>query len=84
MPEGGRDQPTLHDSLGRRAFAEGLAALFLNPYVKSPVTVGISGDWGMGKSSLMLQTEMILLQAAAQLAFPDILPVEDFPGSKQY
>ncbi|GLJ20048.1 hypothetical protein SUGI_0363580 [Cryptomeria japonica] len=84
MPEGGRDQPTIYDSLGRKAFAEGLAALFLNPYVKSPVTVGISGDWGMGKSSLMLQTEMILLQAAAQLAFPNILPFEDFPGSKQF
>ncbi|GLJ20023.1 hypothetical protein SUGI_0363110 [Cryptomeria japonica] len=84
MPEGGRDQPTIYDSLRRKAFAEGLAALFLNPYVKSPVTVGISGDWGMGKSSLMLQTEMILLQAAAQLAFPNILPFEDFPGSKQF
>ncbi|GLJ20062.1 hypothetical protein SUGI_0363870 [Cryptomeria japonica] len=84
MPEGGRDQPTVHDSLGRRAFAEGLAALFLNPHVKSPATVGISGDWGMGKSSLMLQTEMLLLQAAAQLTFPDILPIEEFPGSKQF
>ncbi|GLJ20018.1 hypothetical protein SUGI_0362970 [Cryptomeria japonica] len=79
MIEGDPDQPSIHDSLGRRVFAEGLAALFLNPYVKSPVTVGISGDWGIGKSSLMLQTEMILLQAAAQQAFPNILPIEDFP-----
>ncbi|XP_059075643.1 uncharacterized protein LOC131040826 isoform X2 [Cryptomeria japonica] len=77
--EGDPDQPTIHDSVGRRVFAEGLAALFLNPYVKSPVTVGISGEWGIGKSSLMLQTEMILIQAAAQQAFPNILPIEDFP-----
>ncbi|KAH9320374.1 hypothetical protein KI387_043970 [Taxus chinensis] len=84
MPERGRDQPTIDDSLGRKGFAEGLAALFLNPYVKTPVTVGISGDWGMGKSSLMLQTEMVLLKTAAQLAFPNLLQTEKFPGCKQF
>lgn len=83
MPDRGRDQPARDDSLGRIHFAEGLAALFLNPFVKTPVAVGISGDWGMGKSSLMLQTEIALLKAAAQLAFPELLQIEKFPGSKE-
>ncbi|GLJ23483.1 hypothetical protein SUGI_0444880 [Cryptomeria japonica] len=67
--ERGTDKPALEDNLGRSPFAIGLAALFLNPFVKSPVTVGISGEWGMGKSSVMLQTESNLLKATAQLAF---------------
>eukprot|EP01018_Ginkgo_biloba_P010908 Gb_30946 [translate_table: standard] len=52
------EQPTLSDNLGRKDYAMGLAAFFLNPYVKSPITVGISGEWGMGKSSLMFQGEV--------------------------
>eukprot|EP01018_Ginkgo_biloba_P035335 Gb_23192 [translate_table: standard] len=53
------EQPTLSDDLGRNDYAMGLAAFFLNPYVKSPITVGISGEWGMGKSSLMFQVLII-------------------------
>ncbi|GLJ34994.1 hypothetical protein SUGI_0704230 [Cryptomeria japonica] len=60
------DQPAIFDSLGRNEFAEGLAALFLNPY-----------------SSLMIQTEIILLRTAAQLAFPNSLGTEKFPECKQ-
>eukprot|EP01018_Ginkgo_biloba_P011034 Gb_30856 [translate_table: standard] len=78
------ERPTLSDNLGRKGYADGLAALFLNPYVKSPITVGISGEWGMGKSSLMFRTEMILLKTAAQLAFPNLLAVHnDFPGVEE-
>ncbi|XP_059075475.1 uncharacterized protein LOC131875381 [Cryptomeria japonica] len=67
--EQGTDKPALRDNLGRNPFAIGLAALFLNPFMKSPITVGVSGEWGMGKSSVMVQTESILLRKAAQLAF---------------
>lgn len=81
MPERGRDQPTISDGLGRNHFAKGLAALFLNPFVKTPLTVGILGDWGMGKSSLMMQIETILLKMAAQLVFPNLILTEEFPGS---
>ncbi|KAH9297181.1 hypothetical protein KI387_028863 [Taxus chinensis] len=81
--EQGTDQPTLSDNLGRSAYANGLAALFLNPFVKSPIAVGISGEWGMGKSSLMMQTEFILLKTAAQLPFSDSLQVENFPGASK-
>eukprot|EP01018_Ginkgo_biloba_P014131 Gb_30355 [translate_table: standard] len=55
IAENRTDQPALTDNLGRSDFANGLAALFLNPYVKSPIAVGILGEWGMGKSSLMAQ-----------------------------
>ncbi|GLJ34996.1 hypothetical protein SUGI_0704260 [Cryptomeria japonica] len=37
----------------------------------------------MGKSSLMIQTEAILLKKAAQLAFPGLLATEQFPGCRQ-
>ncbi|XP_057820646.2 uncharacterized protein LOC131033435 [Cryptomeria japonica] len=63
------DIPAGQDTLGRMPFAIGLAALFSNPLVQSPINVGILGEWGMGKSSVMLQTEIILLKTAAQLAF---------------
>eukprot|EP01018_Ginkgo_biloba_P009757 Gb_07742 [translate_table: standard] len=77
------EQPTLSDDLERNDYAIGLAAFFLNPYVKSPITVGISGEWGMGKSSMMIQTEIILLKTAAQLAFPNLLEIhKKFPGAK--
>ncbi|KAH9314155.1 hypothetical protein KI387_022782, partial [Taxus chinensis] len=81
--EQGTDRPTLSDNLGRSAYANGLAALFLNPFVKSPITVGISGEWGMGKSSVMMQTEFILLKMAAQLPFSDSWQVENFPGASK-
>ncbi|KAH9295769.1 hypothetical protein KI387_009721, partial [Taxus chinensis] len=49
------DEPTLEENIGRTAFVNGLASLFLNSFVSSPITVGISGEWGMGNSSVMLQ-----------------------------
>ncbi|KAH9326606.1 hypothetical protein KI387_006784 [Taxus chinensis] len=81
--EQGSDKPSQEDNLGRNIFAEGLAALFLNKFVESPITVGISGEWGMGKSSLMIQTENILLLAASQLAFPNLVHCEDFVGAEK-
>ncbi|GLJ21879.1 hypothetical protein SUGI_0409160 [Cryptomeria japonica] len=60
IKEQGNDKPAISDALGRFDYAQGLAALFLNPYVKSPVAVGITGSWGTGKSSLMLQLDKIL------------------------
>ncbi|KAH9288738.1 hypothetical protein KI387_032855, partial [Taxus chinensis] len=79
----GQDQPTLEDKLGRNDYAEGLAALFINRFTEPPITVGIVGEWGMGKSSLMIQTEKMLLITAAQLAFPNLLPFDQFVGAKK-
>eukprot|EP01018_Ginkgo_biloba_P033338 Gb_34617 [translate_table: standard] len=66
------DTPAEDDSLGREDFTRGLAALFLNPFIASPIVVGVSGEWGSGKSSVMIQTEKILLRTAAALAFPNL------------
>ncbi|GLJ53130.1 hypothetical protein SUGI_1132250 [Cryptomeria japonica] len=33
------DRPTIRDTLGRDVLAECIAAHFLNPYIKSPVTI---------------------------------------------
>ncbi|XP_059073051.1 uncharacterized protein LOC131073782 isoform X2 [Cryptomeria japonica] len=81
--EHGQDKPSLKDNLERNVLAEGLAALFLNRFIESPITVGISGEWGMGKSSLMIQTESILLMAASQLSFPNLLRSEKFVGAEK-
>ncbi|XP_059068681.1 uncharacterized protein LOC131859143 [Cryptomeria japonica] len=48
IAEQGNDQPATSDNLGRSDFAYGLAALLLNPYLKPPITVGISGSWDRG------------------------------------
>ncbi|GLJ53138.1 hypothetical protein SUGI_1132370 [Cryptomeria japonica] len=77
------DRPTIRDTLGRHALAECIAAHFLNPYIKSPITVSITGGSGMGKTSLMNTIEAELLITAAQLAFPYLWKdYEDFNGAK--
>ncbi|GLJ53136.1 hypothetical protein SUGI_1132320 [Cryptomeria japonica] len=76
------DRPTIRDTLGRDVLAECIAAHFLNPYIKSPVTVSITGGSGMGKTSLMSMIEAELLVTAAQLAFPYTWQYEDFNGAK--
>ncbi|GLJ34999.1 hypothetical protein SUGI_0704290 [Cryptomeria japonica] len=72
----GKEKINVHK--GRADFAHGLAALLLNPYLKPPIAIGISGSWGMGKSSLMVQTENIMLKAAAQSA---LLPTSSSTSS---
>jgi hypothetical protein len=46
------DQPAAQDLLGYIPFADGLARLILHPGT-DPLTVGIHGPWGRGKSSFM-------------------------------
>ncbi|GLJ15188.1 hypothetical protein SUGI_0248310 [Cryptomeria japonica] len=85
IAEQGNDLPTVADLLGRNDFARSLAALLLNPYLEPPIAIGISGSWGKGKSSLMIQTEKNLLETAAQAS---ILPTSklhlgsSFPGAQ--
>ncbi|GLJ53134.1 hypothetical protein SUGI_1132300 [Cryptomeria japonica] len=76
------DRPTIRDTLGRDVLAECIAAHLLNPYIKSPVTVSITGGSGMGKTSLMSMIEAELLVTAAQLAFPYSWQYEDFHRAK--
>lgn len=75
------DQPSPTDSLGRLKLAKGIAALLLNPFTKTPITIGVYGTWGMGKSSFMLQVELILLWSVTQQMLSHRNhEMENFPG----
>jgi len=53
------DQPSAEgdDSLGFAAIADDLARLILESRQRTPLTLGIEGNWGAGKSSLMQRVE---------------------------
>ncbi|QPJ61353.1 MAG: hypothetical protein G3M70_05395 [Candidatus Nitronauta litoralis] len=54
------DKPSKVDSLHRQHYVKALAALITHPKTEIPLTLGIYGPWGSGKSSFMLQLrEMI-------------------------
>lgn len=63
------DRPTAVDWLGYGAYAEALASMLLSSS-DNPLTVGIHGDWGSGKTSLMsmLEKKINPLQTLANLA----------------
>ncbi|KAI5059462.1 hypothetical protein GOP47_0025781 [Adiantum capillus-veneris] len=63
------DQPTSEDTLGRKALVQGVATLLLNPYTETPITIGIFGSWGTGKSSFMLQVEEVMLHMVVKETF---------------
>ncbi|MEM6749675.1 MAG: P-loop NTPase fold protein [Planctomycetota bacterium] len=70
VANGKEDRPALTDSLGRKPLAEALAALFASPDQGTPVTVGLFGEWGSGKSSLLSQIEIDLRQQARDHGAP--------------
>ena len=47
------DEPAALDKLGRAKYAKALAKVAL--HCETPMTIGLFGGWGIGKSSLMLQ-----------------------------
>ena len=47
------DQASGDDKLNYARFAEAFATLVNNPEAKTPITIGIYGQWGSGKSFLM-------------------------------
>ncbi len=49
------DVPSLDGGFGFRSYAEAFATLIASPLTKPPLTIGIYGSWGMGKSSLLKQ-----------------------------
>jgi serine/threonine protein kinase len=58
------DRPTRRDSLHRSPLVQGLASVLDDPGTSLPMTIGIFGQWGSGKSSLMLQLEQALTTSA--------------------
>lgn len=47
------DREAEKDYLGRNLLVETIAAMIASPKQETPFTIGIFGDWGAGKSSLM-------------------------------
>lgn len=60
------DRPEGKDQLKYDDYARALAAILSNPATKTPLTIGIYGAWGVGKSFLMKRVEAHL--AATQKA----------------
>ncbi|GIH23055.1 hypothetical protein Aph01nite_13650 [Acrocarpospora phusangensis] len=54
------DRWTIDDDLGHRVYAEAIAAFVRHPETRPPLTIGIKGPWGAGKTSLMrmIQNEL--------------------------
>ncbi|MBN1955426.1 MAG: SUMF1/EgtB/PvdO family nonheme iron enzyme [Anaerolineae bacterium] len=63
------DRPADQDRLGFGPYAKTLTDIVTNPNTDTPLTIGVFGGWGRGKTSLM---QMVLrrLQAAQGEAFP--------------
>jgi len=51
------DEPNTGDELGRRRYSEALARMVLHKQTKPPLSIGIHGPWGKGKSSFMKQIQ---------------------------
>jgi len=49
------DRPTSTDLLGHRPLMEGVAQVLNDPGTALPITIAMCGQWGAGKSSMMLQ-----------------------------
>lgn len=58
---GNDDQPATADTLGFGRVARAVAGLLRNAATGAPYSVVISGSWGSGKSSVMLQIRELLL-----------------------
>ncbi|WP_214413693.1 P-loop NTPase fold protein [Sphaerisporangium fuscum] len=60
------DRWTVHDRLGHRVHAEAVAAFVRHPDTRPPLTIGIKGPWGAGKTSLMRMVQDLLDPGAAE------------------
>jgi formylglycine-generating enzyme required for sulfatase activity len=58
------DRPTLHDSLDFVSYCDTLVDILRNPATRTPLTVGLFGAWGSGKTSLMRMVKNEIDQTA--------------------
>ncbi|MGW0588341.1 P-loop NTPase fold protein [Streptosporangium sp. NPDC002607] len=72
------DRWTTEDQLGHRVYAEAIAAFVRHPETRPPLTIGVKGPWGTGKTSLMRMIQDLLDPGAAG---DDPAPIH-LPGSR--
>jgi hypothetical protein len=68
-----RDYWTIDDVLGYRAYARAIAQFIQHPDTKPPLTIGVKGPWGAGKTSVMR-----MVQAELDPPVDPHAPVWDF------
>lgn len=61
------DRPVGEDKLGYDDYAKAFAQVLANPDTKTPLTIGIYGSWGMGKSFLMEKIKEQLKKAKREM-----------------
>jgi len=59
------DLPTGHDALDFAPYVDALADILLDPNARTPLTMGVFGPWGSGKTSLMKMVQARLKRASA-------------------
>ena len=66
------DAPAIEDALNFAPYAKTLADIVADPATETPLTIGVFGDWGSGKTSLMRMVERrVRDRPAAEIqAFP--------------
>ena len=60
------DRPTEFDQLGFAPYREALSGLILDPATDTPLTIGVFGSWGMGKTSLLMMLQKDVKEAPAR------------------
>jgi len=63
------DQPARDDRLDFEPYAKTLAEIIADPATDTPLTIGVFGGWGRGKTSLMQMVER-RLEETTESAFP--------------
>jgi len=51
------DTPSTNDHLGYKSYVDAFGDLVESPYTQLPLTVGVYGSWGMGKSFILKHVE---------------------------
>lgn len=57
-----RDEPARRDELSVNSYANAIARFIVHPQTKPPLTMGIHGPWGKGKSSFMNLVDSALIK----------------------